>query len=149
MTNLNDPNDLDRIDNRLDRVDGGTAAVPAGINVLLGIWLLISPWMLAYPVTARNATGNDVICGILIAIIAGIRFANPSAATSGLSWLNFLFGIWLLISPWVLGYNNLVTPFWNNVICGFAVLILAAWSAAGTDRVRDDLAAREDLPPRY
>jgi hypothetical protein len=36
------------------------------INLVLGIWLIISPWVLQYHTTDSTATTNHVILGILI-----------------------------------------------------------------------------------
>ncbi|MBX6746987.1 MAG: SPW repeat protein, partial [Acetobacteraceae bacterium] len=49
----------------------------------------------------------------------------------GASGLNIILGIWLIISPWVLGYSGLPWPLWNNVVCGILIALLAAariWS---------------------
>jgi hypothetical protein len=105
----------------------GVAATTSGLDVLLGIWLLISPWVLMF--RSGVAVGNDVVLGIVIAIVAGIRFSNPIRATTGLSWLNFLLGLWVLISPWVLGYAALPSALWNNIAVGVAVMVLSASSA--------------------
>jgi hypothetical protein len=47
------------------------------INCLIGIWVLISPWVLAFT-QYRNATTNNVIIGIVIAILA---FWSAAATT--------------------------------------------------------------------
>jgi hypothetical protein len=49
---------------------GNTSA--AWVNVALGIWVIIAPWVLQYSAAPR-AVGNDVILGILIVIFALIR----------------------------------------------------------------------------
>ncbi|HKW80236.1 MAG TPA: SPW repeat protein [Casimicrobiaceae bacterium] len=40
------------------------------VNVVLGIWLIISPWALAFSGTSRGAETNDVIVGILVIVFA-------------------------------------------------------------------------------
>lgn len=45
-----------------------------------------------------------------------------------LSGLVVLAGIWLIIAPWVLGYNGR-DPRWNDVILGIIVILLALSSA--------------------
>jgi hypothetical protein len=62
-----------------------------------------------------------------------------------LSWINVLLGIWVLISPWVLGFAGHATPMTNNVITGIVIIILAAWSALATSSTTS--ARRDDLPP--
>jgi SPW repeat len=102
----------------------------SGLDILAGIWLVLSPFVLGYPDIA-NATSNDVIFGILIGILAAIRFFGVYV-TASLSWVNAIFGLWILVSPWFLEFYHHPTPLWNNVILGILVMILAGWSAMAT-----------------
>jgi hypothetical protein len=43
-----------------------------------------------------------------------------------LSGINALFGIWVLISPWVLGFSTMRNATVSCVICGIVVLVLGA-----------------------
>jgi hypothetical protein len=98
--------------------------------VLAGIWILISPFVLAFQ-HVNGAMTNNVIFGIVIGLLALYRFMNP-AMNAGVSWLNVLFGIWILISPFVIGFNMDHVPTTNNVVMGIVVIILAGWSAVAT-----------------
>lgn len=51
----------------------------------------------------------------------------------GLSGLNVLAGIWLIIAPWVLGYSAR-DPRWNDVVFGIVVGVLALVRATGAYR---------------
>lgn len=93
------------------------------INILAGIWMIIMPFALG---AATGARWDDVIFGVLVIIFAAARLASPTA--NGLSWVNFAFGIWLLISPYVLGFAGSGVR-WNNTITGIIVLIFAALAA--------------------
>lgn len=46
-------------------------------------------------------------------------------SVKSLAALNFLFGIWLIISPYILGYQGAQAK-WQSVVAGIVVLILAA-----------------------
>lgn len=98
----------------------------SGLNILAGLWLIIAPFLLDYG-DLREALGNDVILGIIIASIATIR-AFGAYGADWLSWTNFVFGGWLIVAPFILGYAR-VAPVWNDIIVGVIVLALAAWSA--------------------
>ncbi len=104
------------------------------LNVIAGIWLIISPFILAFA-TAATPLWNTLIVGVIVLILAGIRASDPRN-NIGLSWVNLLLGIWLIISPWVLHYGDLRTAVWNDVILGIIVGILAIWSAVSTPGVR-------------
>jgi len=103
----------------------------SGLNLLVGIWLFIS----AFVVPANGAmTTNNVICGIVVVVLAAIR-AFGAFDAGWLSWLNALVGLWVIISPWaVAGGQGGPTQgtIACNVITGAAVVILGCWSAIAT-----------------
>lgn len=43
---------------------------------------------------------------------------------TGLSWLNVLAGIWLIIAPWILDYQTLASKI-NDVLLGVIVTVVA------------------------
>ncbi|HLH21268.1 MAG TPA: SPW repeat protein [Chloroflexota bacterium] len=112
----------------------------SGLNVLAGIWLIISPWVLGFSRTDVPMMWNNVIFGIIAAILAGIR-AGGAYDAPWLSWINVLIGIWLFISAFVFATMAMPTPFWNNVILGIIVFVLGIVSALGSRRVGDRLGA--------
>jgi len=99
------------------------------LNILCGIWLIIAPFVLGYQ-DLNAALWNSIICGAAVLILAAARVSSP-ATTVGLSWLNLLLGIWLIISPFFL-YAAAATPIWNCVILGILVGCFALWSAVAT-----------------
>jgi SPW repeat len=102
----------------------------SSLNVIAGLWLIISPWVL-HDQTQQVYT-NNVILGIIIAVLAAIR-AGGAYRAAWLSWINLLLGLWVIISPWVLQFPASQTQaFWNNVIVGVIVAILAIWSVVAT-----------------
>jgi hypothetical protein len=108
----------------------GTASV---LNIIAGLWLIISPFVLGYT-ALPVALWDTLIVGIVVLVLAWARAANPERH-AGLSWLNLLLGIWLIVSPFALTYSTYPRPTWNGVIVGFIVAILAIWSAAATPAV--------------
>jgi hypothetical protein len=104
------------------------------LNIIAGIWLIISPFILAYSVSA--ATTNSVICGIIAIIIGWIRAADPSNRVSGLSWINVLLGLWLIWSPFAVHFFPLRAALYNSVIMGIIVTLLALWSAISSSTIR-------------
>jgi hypothetical protein len=100
------------------------------LNVLAGLWLIVSPFVLGYT-ALPVARWDTIIVGIIVLVLAGTRAANPQQYV-GLSWLNLLLGIWLIVSPFALSYATLPRPTWNDVILGVVVVILAICSAVAT-----------------
>lgn len=41
----------------------------AWVNVVLGVWLIVAPYVLGYS-TASTALWNDIIIGVVVAIVA-------------------------------------------------------------------------------
>lgn len=52
--------------------------------------------------------------------------------TSYGSWFNVILGIWLIISPWVVGFSDITGATWNAVIVGIVVAIVGLWAALGS-----------------
>ena len=102
----------------------------SGINILCGLWLILAPFILAYS-NLQMAMWNDIIIGILVALIAMIG-AFGSTWTSS-AWVTGLLGVWLVIAPFVFNYGENPTPRWNDIIVGILVVIFA-WSGAPAPR---------------
>jgi hypothetical protein len=104
----------------------GQVSAASGLDVLAGIWLIISPWALHFS-SLSTTTANAVVLGVVIACLALSRFFGGAGPWA--SWVNFALGIWVLISPWVLTYAIYATPRQNAVLMGIIVLILGFWCA--------------------
>ncbi|MGH8228039.1 MAG: SPW repeat protein [Steroidobacteraceae bacterium] len=112
---------------------GAQARAASGINVLLGIWLIISPWVFGYASADDQAMWNAVSTGGLVLILAATRYAQPHTG-SGMSWVNFLLGLWAIASPWVFVYANQGSAMWNNVATGIVIALIAIWSRSATSQ---------------
>lgn len=110
----------DRRPGEAELVDATEARSLAGINFILGIWLIISPWVLNY--FTAQARWDQFAAGIAITVLSLIRYAMPRANWA--SWLNGLAGIWMIIAPFVLNYVK-TASFWNEIIVGIVVAVLA------------------------
>lgn len=99
----------------------------SGLDIVLGIWVLISPWVLNFTTSASKV--NSVIFGAAIIIFGLIREAAPRLNWS--SWINFMVGIWLVVSPFILQLNG-AAAYWNLIIIGSLVAI-NAYANANTE----------------
>ena len=89
---------------------------------ILGIWLVLSPWMFFYDQETR-AMENAVVIGAIILIAEVVEL---SIFRDWEEWINVAAGAWLVVSPWVLGVAS-VAARWNFVIVGSLVVILALY----------------------
>ena len=94
----------------------------AGLDVLAGIWILISPWVLAFW-GVGTATGNNIILGIAILVLGAIAYNGPEEMWA--SWVNFILGIWMIVSPYVLGFSMFGRILSNNIVSGIVVAVLS------------------------
>ncbi len=87
-----------------------------------GVWLFLAPWILS---TADNAASswNAWILGILVIATAWWALAQPTERTP--EWLQGLYGIWLFVAPWVLGFATLAAAAWNAWIVGIGLVLFA------------------------
>lgn len=69
-------------------------------NILLGLWLIVSPALLDMSETASNTFR---IVGPLVISFATIAIWE---ATREVRWANVPLGAWLLVAPWLFGYGT-------------------------------------------
>ncbi|OKL39808.1 SPW repeat protein [Pontibacter flavimaris] len=86
------------------------------LNALLGIWLMASAAILGYS-DAKTITDNEHIAGPIIASFAIISWWE---ATRVVRLYNVPVGLWLLLAPWVLGFDN-TTATVNSMLVGALV----------------------------
>ena len=116
-------------------------ASPAGLaHILLGLWVIISPFVLGFA-RLEAWKWNNVASGLLVTL--GALGFGPRTGTAIV-----LPGIWLVISAFIFAINSAflfatgyTTPLWNNVTSGALILIVSL--AAGT---RQDRAFRSRAP---
>lgn len=124
----------------------------SGLNIILGIWLIISPWVLGYS-GLPWPLWNNIVCGVIIALLAAARVWSPGTGP-GVSWVNALIGVWLIVASFIWAYGPAVAAppaatgaaapaapamapmvqaainaHWNDIVVGAIVLILGVWSA--------------------
>jgi hypothetical protein len=96
------------------------------INFFVGLWVLLSPFVLGFAMF-ESLVWNNVIVGIAIMAIAASRAWGRRGP--GLSWINFILGLWLIVSAFIFDTQMNATVVWNQVISGAVVSIVAAMSA--------------------
>ncbi len=101
--------------------------VPSGLNVLLSLWLIISPFVLSF----AGSTGMwiAVITGAIVLVLAWLRY-NNAAAAPGLSWIVCLLGLWLIAAPFLFGMAGVTALLMDYVIVGIGYVVFGAWSAS-------------------
>jgi hypothetical protein len=104
-----------------------TIVLLSGFNVVAGVWLAVSPWVLGY--SDGDPKGNDVVVGSLIALIALIRISG-AFEDAWLSLVNAALGAWLFVAAFTVDATTAAS--WNDAITGGVVALLALGSAASS-----------------
>jgi hypothetical protein len=89
-------------------------------NCVLASFLFVSPWLFGY--ASIDARIDVWASGALIVLVS---FASFVAFSDWQEWFNLLLGIWLVASPWVLGFAHTRAMHFSIGI-GSAVAFLAA-----------------------
>jgi SPW repeat-containing protein len=89
-------------------------------NAMLGAFLAVSPWLFAYTQgVMRTDAWITSAALIVLSLAAVVAFAEWE------EWLNIGIGLWLIVSPWVLGF-----PRSHAMHISVAVGILVSYLAA-------------------
>ena len=101
-------------------MNGQSSVGPVLVNILVGIWLVCSPFVLGF---SRNAAAMCSNIGVGIAVI--LITAAGQWRDAALEALVVPIATWLFASPFILGVST--TPFLvNNVSLAFVVIATAA-----------------------
>lgn len=47
------------------------------------------------------------------------------------SWVIFTLGVWIFVSPWVLGFAGYPLALWSNLLSGVGIVTVTLWSLFG------------------
>ncbi len=90
-------------------------------NLVLGVWLILSPWLLGFSGTP-TAMWNAVLVGVVAGLMALMHLRGGPMWEE---WVSVVLGVWLILSPWILGFSGMGNAMWNAVIVGLLVGALA------------------------
>jgi hypothetical protein len=46
-------------------------------------------------------------------------------------WTGFVIGVWLIISPWILGFSGISLAKWDSVFIGLILTLVFGWEIFG------------------
>ena len=94
------------------------------LDMVLGLWLAVSPWIIGFADGDPAATRNALIVGIAIAVLSALTFLAYHIVEE---WIDVILGVWLIVSPWVLAGPRDPTVVADFVIVGAIVLALSGY----------------------
>lgn len=98
-------------------------------NAVVGAALILSPWAIRYD-SDMTATANALIVGVALIAAAFGAIATHKAWEE---WVEAILGLWMLLSPWMLGFSHHTGAMLCAVAAGLIVVVFSLWTLA-TDR---------------
>ena len=94
------------------------------IDVLLGCWLVVSPWEMGYTL---NEAATTNACGLGVVLIVFNLISAGRLLDKGQEIFNILLGTWLILSPYSLNFVTEKEPTINAIVVGVMIVALAGW----------------------
>lgn len=94
------------------------------INLVLAVCLFISPWVIGFVADATPAWNVWVVAVLLGALAIG----TLTVFAEWEEWANLVLGLWLVVSPWLLGFATNMTVTWTHLVMGVLVAAASAWA---------------------
>ncbi len=131
-------------------------------NLILAIWLFISPWVLQFGgglaagpagtangplVETSHAAWDAWVLGVIVFLIALSAIGRMEAWQE---YINMVLGAWIFVAPWALGFTPLGRASWNHWIVGALIFLISLWSLsmARPERVATTIATPVNRSPR-
>jgi hypothetical protein len=105
------------------------------VNLCLGVVLFFSPWLFDLSTGVQWQTASTV--GIIIAVLS---IAALAAFAVWEEWLNLIAGLALIVSPWLLGFQD-SEAMTIDVVIGMIVAVLAAFEAWFVRQAQNEIMA--------
>ena len=108
-----------------------------GLVIVVGFWEALAPYTLGYSRTTV-ATWNAIIIGeVLVALAVVASILDYIGVYQILDRINAGLGLWLILSPFILGYSAVRAATWNDTIVGVVIITLALWAAFALGKPAD------------
>ena len=95
---------------------------------VLGLWLMMSPRVLHFAAVHADAVWNTWVLGAAVILITAVSRYLLDERNPWEDMACAALGLWLMVSPWVLGFAAHETERSNSVIVGCLVTVLALWA---------------------
>jgi len=95
-------------------------------SLLLGVWLVLSPFALGF---AGAAVWITIVLGLSVVLLAVEGLVIPSYLEE---WAEILLGLALVVAPWTVGYESGSATV-SSMVSGILVILFAVWELM-TDR---------------
>jgi SPW repeat-containing protein len=100
--------------------------VANSLRLLIGLWVLDSPFLSMYLGNSAAIVWNCFLVGGAIVVLAAMRVVFVREA---FIWRisHLILGLWLTLSPWIFGYVDEYAASINSIVSGVLIGALATW----------------------
>lgn len=113
------------------------------ICILAALWLCISPLILHFRLDSVVSGDTDIV-GVFIGTLSIIAIATPQVWEE---WTKVILGVWLLTSPWFLGFGHQIEAAGDIMLVSIVVVMLSLWSLANRSFASRSSARPSTLAP--
>ena len=99
---------------------------PDVINLMIGVWLLLSP-SIGFGSRTYVSALNSWAIGF---VVTGGAIVGLMSSEDWIEWVNLVAGTWLVLAPFVFGYSGDSAAALNHLAAGGFTLLFAAWGIA-------------------
>jgi hypothetical protein len=107
-------------------IDNYSQKWPDALNLVLGLWLLFSPF-LGFGNVLPAAAWNAWAVGAIVAAVALLGLTKPELWQE---WINLVGGLWIFLAPFAFFYNDVADTAWNHLLVGGAIATIGAIGVA-------------------
>ncbi len=96
-----------------------------GFIIYIGIYLLCSPFIMGFRAELPARSWSFFLAGIVCIALAA------TALRQGIRWpslANIFVGLWMIVSPWILGFSEFVSARNDAISLGVMIGLIALWS---------------------
>lgn len=101
------------------------------LTAILGTWELLAPFIVRYSMAGGGMVDAVLLGCVLLALGLWTAWTRNAATIRALSRIEALLGLWLIVAPFIVGYNGSLRASVNDMIVGAVVLIVSVWGAVG------------------
>ncbi len=94
-------------------------------NLILAIWLFISPWVLQFggaTLGGAAAAWNAWVLGVIVFLVALSAIGSMELWQE---WINLILGAWIFAAPWALGFTFLPPASWDHWFVGALIFLIS------------------------
>jgi len=106
--------------------------LPDKLNLLLGLAIFASPYVFGFADVSTAATNAYMVGGLLVLVclveLIAFRIWEEAIAAAA--------GAWMIIAPFMLGFNTMGTPTVIHFAAGLLIVLFTVWSTS--DHILED-----------